>query len=97
MTDTPKGSINADLVYKEVGERKISLTFFPPAKKKYKKAPVYFIISGGGWHTESRESMLDFSKKSEDILRENGYAVVSPDYRVYAEEGITMEEIISDC
>lgn len=97
MTDTPKGCIKADLVYKEVRERKIELTFLPPINKKYKKAPVYFIISGGGWHTERRESMLDFSKKSEDILRKNGYAVVSPDYRVYAEEGITMDHIVSDC
>ncbi len=95
--DTPINNKRSDYVYKEVGGRKISLTFIPPEKEKYEKAPVYFIIPGGGWHYERKEDMLDFSKVSVDALVNEGFATVSIDYRVSAEEGVGMEEIISDC
>jgi len=72
------------------------LTFLPPTQRKYKKAPVYFIIPGGGWHVEERQSMIDFSIKSVDALRREGFAVVSIDYRVCG-EGVVMSEIITDC
>ncbi len=93
----PKSKMQADYIYKSVGDREISLTFLPPKKELYAKAPVYFIISGGGWHAESRESMLDFSKLSVERLRESGYATVSIDYRVVTEPGIVMRDIVTDC
>lgn len=93
----PETDEQADLVYKTVGKREILLTFLPPEKKLYDKAPLYFIISGGGWHSESKDSMLGFSKISVDKLREYGYAVVSIDYRVVTEPDIVMRDIVTDC
>lgn len=94
--DIPKGNIIQDLIYKKTPQRDLMLTFLPPIKEKYEKAPVYFIIPGGGWHTETRQSMLDFSAKSVEYLRNEGFAVVSVDYRVSG-EGVCMREIITDC
>jgi len=93
----PAENAAQDLIYKVVGEQGIALTFLPPLKVCYKKAPVYFLIPGGGWHTENRESMLQFFSLTVKQLREQGFAVVSVDYRV-TEMGphITVEEEISD-
>ena len=94
--DIPKGSRKADLVYKNTPQRELMLTFLPPTEKKYKKAPVYFIIPGGGWHVVTRQSMIDISEISVEELRNEGFAVVSIDYRVCG-EGVVMREIITDC
>lgn len=95
--EIPADNRKQNLVYKAVGERKISLTFLPPTVSIYEYAPVYFLIPGGGWHMEKRSDMLDFAQISVNSLRESGFAVVSIDYRVSEEDGIAMEEIISDC
>lgn len=94
--DIPKGQEKADLVYKSTPQRELLLTFLPPLKQKYEKAPVYFIIPGGGWHVEERQSMIDFSEISVEALRNEGFSVVSIDYRVCGEGGV-MREIITDC
>jgi len=94
--DIPKGSKKSDLVYKNTPQRDLMLTFLPPTEKKYEKSPVYFIIPGGGWHNETRQSMIDFSATSVEALRKEGFAVVSIDYRVCG-EGVVMREIITDC
>ena len=86
----------ADLVYKKTPQRDLMLTFLPPIQKKYDKAPLYFLIPGGGWHVETRQSMLDFSAQSVEALRKEGFAVVSIDYRVRG-EGVVMREILTDC
>ncbi|MGN1081520.1 MAG: hypothetical protein ACI4QV_05465 [Acutalibacteraceae bacterium] len=67
-TDIPKNGEAAELIYKTVGERKIELTFLPPICNIYEKAPVYFVIAGGGWHTEARASMLGHSRISIELL-----------------------------
>ena len=94
--DTPKGNPKQDLVYKNTPQRDLMLTFLPPLQEKYDRAPVYFIIPGGGWHCEERQSMIDFSIQSVENLRKEGFAVVSIDYRVCG-EGVVMSEIITDC
>ncbi len=85
------------LIYKEAEGRRLSLIFLPPLNKLYDRAPVYLIIPGGGWHEESKESMLEFSAASVMSLRKKGFAAVSIDYRVSSESGVGIEEIISDC
>lgn len=95
--DIPKDSRKQDLIYKTIGERELMLTFLPPLNEVYEYAPVYFIIPGGGWYSESRASMFDFSAPSVKALREKGFASVSIDYRTGAEKGIGMEETVSDC
>ena len=94
--DIPKGSIKADLVYKSTPKRELMLTFLPPVNKKYEKAPVYFIIPGGGWHKELRQDIIDFCLDSVESLRNQGFAVVGIDYRV-CNEGIVMNDIIIEC
>lgn len=96
LFDIPVGTAEQTLTYKTVKNRKIDLTFLPPTKRVYDKSPVYFIIAGGGWHAESKEAMLGFSKKSSDMLRDLGWAVVSIDYRVYNIDKVTMNALISD-
>ena len=95
--DIPKGSENADLVYKAVGERKISLTFMPPAIKKYEKAPVYLMIPGGGWEVSERQAMIDILAGSHERLRKEGFAVISIDYRTVKEEDIVIRDVVTDC
>lgn len=97
LLSAPVSNKQADLVYKMTNEKEMQLTFLPPTKKVYAKAPLYFIIPGGGWHSESRKSMIDFSRPSVDVLRENGYAVVSIDYRTISMQGIAMTDIVTDC
>lgn len=94
--DIPKGKIKENLVYKNTPQRDLMLTFLPPTQKKYEKSPVYFIISGGGWHMVKRQDIIDFSIQSVEALRNYGFAVVSIDYRVCG-KGVVMSEIIEDC
>ena len=94
--DVPVGAEAADLVYKRTHNRDLKLTFLPPKTRKYDKAPVYFLIPGGGWHVEDRQTMIDPSMHSVEALRNEGFAVVSIDYRVF-KDGVVMREIIADC
>lgn len=94
--DIPVNNEQKEYIFKEIGEKKLNLLFMPPENDIYDLAPVYFIIPGGGWHMEKKEDMVSCSQKSVDELREKGFAVVAPDYRV-TPEGADMEDIISDC
>lgn len=96
VIDVPTGNNAAELIYKRTASKDLKLTFLPPKKTRYDKAPVYFLIPGGGWHVENRQSMIDFSIQSVEALRNEGFAVVSIDYRVY-KDGVVMREIIVDC
>ncbi|MCR4692535.1 MAG: alpha/beta hydrolase [Firmicutes bacterium] len=86
-----------NFAYKREGERELNLTFLPPERMIYKSAPLYFIIPGGGWHMESRQSMIEFSDESVSVLRKNGFAVVSIDYRVTEDGTTNMYDILEDC
>lgn len=97
LIDIPKGCEEAHLIYKAVGERKISLTFLPPYEKKYETAPVYIMIPGGGWCVSERQAMIDILAVSHEKLRREGFAVVSIDYRTASEETIVMRDIVTDC
>lgn len=94
--DIPKGNGREELIYKTASNKNLMLTFLPPIEKKYEYAPLYFIIPGGGWHSENRQSILDFSCISVQSLREQGFAVVAIDYRVCS-DGVIMQDIITDC
>lgn len=94
--DLPNHSLQGDYVYKDTPQRALKLAFLPPLAKKWDKAPLYFIIPGGGWWEESREGMLNFCRESVEPLRQAGFAVVSIDYRVVP-EGVLLEDILTDC
>ena len=93
----PLDACEQELIYKTVGEKQLHLLFFPPTNKVFDRAPVYFIIPGGGWCESSASAMAGFSRRSSDDLRARGWATVSIDYRVCPSDGIWMDEIISDC
>ena len=93
--DIPK-NYEGEYVFKDTKERELKLSFLPPYEGKYDKAPLYFLIPGGGWHMEVRADMIDFSKESVEEMRRDGCAVVAIDYRVCG-EGVAMQEIIEDC
>lgn len=86
-----------EYVYKKIGDREVYITFFKPSCKVYEKAPVYFNIPGGGWHSATRESAIDFCKKSIHDLRAKGVAVAIIDYRTYNQDKVSMREVIEDC
>lgn len=85
-----------DYVYKVTPQRELQLTFVPPNKAVYDKAPLYFVLPGGGWYVEERLGMLQYAKVSVSALLEAGVAAVTADYRV-TPEGVTLEEIVTDC
>ena len=85
-----------EITYKVIEDRELKMTFLPPTNKKYKNAPLYFIIPGGGWHSAIKESMIEFSQISVDMLREKGFAVASIEYRT-ANDTVKMCDILEDC
>ena len=85
-----------DYVYKVTPQRDLQLTFVPPNKPVYDKAPLYFVLPGGGWYVEERLGMLNYAKVSVGALLDAGFAVVAADYRVTT-EGIFVADIIEDC
>ena len=84
-----------NLIYKTVGETKLDMIFLAPTEKKYDRAPVYFVIPGGGWHSTSAQSMIGFSARSIATLRARGWAVAGISYRLTPHA--VIDEIISDC
>lgn len=94
--EIPVNNLEQEYIFKDTKQRALKLSFLPPLEEKYEKAPVYFLIPGGGWHMEVRADMIDFSKESVEEMRKDGCAVVAIDYRVCG-EGVVMQEIIEDC
>lgn len=86
-----------DLVYKRVDGRELMLTYLPPINESCELSPLYFLIPGGGWHHENRESMFEFSADSVNTLREKGFSTVSIDYRVTSDGRTNMYDILEDC
>ena len=85
-----------DYVYKVTPQRDLQLTFVPPNKAVYDKAPLYFVLPGGGWYVEERLGMMNYAKVSVGALLDKGFAVVAADYRV-TPEGVFVADIIEDC
>jgi len=84
------------LIYKTVGEREIELLFYPPHKAVYDRAPVLFLIPGGGWCISVAESMYGMARSLAETLRENGFAAVAVSYRNHRDDGVMMPAIADD-
>lgn len=91
----PDGS-GQTLIYKRIGDKLLRMSFLPPTQRVYDKAPVCFLITGGGWNSCDRQGMLGFSAISAEKLRAAGFAVTSLDYRIL-QDGADMIAMISDC
>ena len=83
-------------VYKSTPQRELQLTYVKADNNKFDKAPLYFVIPGGGWYVEERLGMLNYARVSVNALLEAGFAVVTTDYRVTT-EGVFLEDIVTDC
>ncbi len=83
-------------VYKNTPQRDLQLTCVQPANKVYDKAPLYFVLPGGGWYVEERLGMLNYARVSVNALLAAGFIVVTTDYRV-TPEGVFLDDIVTDC
>ena len=83
-------------VYKKTPQRDLQLTYVKADNHKFDKAPLYFVIPGGGWYVEERLGMLNYARVSVNALLEAGFAVVTTDYRVTT-EGVFLKDIVADC
>lgn len=86
LTTTPpitKGQVLYGIAYKNG----LTLDLYEPTQRLHTKTPVIFFIHGGAWIGGRKESinMTRFSGAI-NILRESGYAVISPEYTL-AEDG----------
>lgn len=95
--DIPQNDNSADYVYKIAGGKKLSITYIRPKKAVYGKAPVYFLVTGGGWKKSVREDIIEFSQISCDALSEKGFAIVSVEYRLGVYDNVVMRDIVADC
>lgn len=96
MVRIPKDKKEQRLIYKNVGEREIELLFYPPHKAVYDRAPVLFLIPGGGWCMSVAESMYGMARSLAETLRENGFAAVAVSYRNHRDDGVMMPAIADD-
>lgn len=67
--------------YREEYKKDLRLDLYLPTKSVYKKSPVVVFFHGGAWITGAKEA-LNFNrfKVSINQLRNDGYAIVSPNY-----------------
>lgn len=96
MVTIPKDNREQRLIYKTVGEREIELLFYPPHKAVYDRAPVLFLIPGGGWSMSVAESMYGMARSLAETLRENGFVAVAVSYRNHRDDGVMMPAIADD-
>ncbi len=96
LTIPDSTKMSQTLIYKKVGDKVLRMSFYKPTNQVYEKAPVYYLITGGGWNSCDRQGMVGFSGISMDALRRQGFAVTSIDYRIL-QDGVDMNGIISDC
>lgn len=70
-----------NIVYCEIGKRKLNLDAFYNTEKANSKRTAIIIIHGGGWRTGSREQHYPMSQK----LASLGYVCFTPEYRLSTE------------
>lgn len=93
----PTNGSERELLFKIVDQEGLYMNFLPPTEKKHEKAPVLFLICGGGWIDQSRASILSMQKTLVSDLRAEGFAVVASDYRVISDNnGLTIKDCVID-
>lgn len=80
--EMPAGvSYKKNLVYNTVGNQKLYLDVFYPAKKNSKSYPGVLLIFGGGWKSGDRSHNIPVAQR----LAAKGYVAVTADYRLSPE------------
>ncbi|WP_032123509.1 alpha/beta hydrolase [Clostridium amazonitimonense] len=95
ITHIGKGEQYLDLMYKPLGNDGLKLDFYAPLKSEKETWPVIVYIHGGSWAYGNKgfsENLMPLINK----LREEGYALVSIEYRLASEE-IVFPSPVEDC
>ena len=95
------GKRNLDLVYKQVGERKLALDLYYPTNQKADAStphPTIVYTHGGGWAAGSKQGITKGSFKAVfQKLLDQGFAVASVNYRLCGKNGkIIMRDCVID-
>lgn len=93
------GEKKMDIVYKQVGQRKLALDLYYPTKNRAAKCPVIIYTHGGGWAAGSKKGATtgSFAASFKKLL-DLGFCVASVDYRLYSKEGtVCMRDCVVDC
>ena len=96
MITIPQTNAAQRLIFKTVGERAVELLFYPPTNVLYDRAPLLFLIPGGGWCMSVAESMYGMARTLAEKLQEAGFAVAATSYRNHRDDGVMMPAIVSD-
>lgn len=92
----PTRAVAGFLTYKVIDGRELKLFFQPPTTQVYEKAPVIFMIPGGGWtDCDIGGAYAIYNSEVKDIYS-SGFATVTIEYRTTYDK-ISMEKLISDC
>lgn len=90
--------LQADVVYKKVGDESIALDIYGLKGKHYQQAPLLVFIHGGGYVGSGKQEIL---ARLGDIflplLREHGYRVASLNYRLCKVKGPKLIDCSTDC
>jgi PelA/Pel-15E family pectate lyase len=70
-----------NIVYNNIGERKLLLDAFSPSEKSNNLRPAIVIIHGGGWRTGNRAQHYALAQR----LAAMGYVCFTPEYRLSTE------------
>ncbi|MGB7326132.1 MAG: alpha/beta hydrolase [Rubripirellula sp.] len=87
-----------DVIYKQVGSRRLLMDIYQPKTSKFDKAPVIYYVHGGGWAAGSKAGfgsrlMLPVFEQ----LAENGFVCVAVQYRLCKKgSGVLMRDCVTD-
>lgn len=92
------GKRKLDVVYKQVGRRKMQLDLYYSSLKTSEPAPLIIYTHGGGWAAGSRGGVTKglFSPLVQQLLKE-GFAFATVDYRLFNKSGsVAMRDCVID-
>ncbi|WP_395740135.1 alpha/beta hydrolase fold domain-containing protein [Prosthecobacter sp.] len=87
-----------NIVFKQVGEKKLELMLFQPLAKKHDKSPLVVYIHGGGWGGGDRYKVL-----RPDVigvirsLNQEGFTCASIEYRLVDGKPTLASDAVADC
>lgn len=93
------GQQERDIVYKQIGKKKLALDLYYPTKNDSESRPVIIYTHGGGWAAGSKQGAAGglFAAVFKQLL-DQGFCVASVDYRLYSKEGtVCMRDCVVDC
>lgn len=92
------GDINLNVKYKTTKEEDLYLDIYYPSKKaEGKKYPIMLYTHGGGWFNGSKENIVKSPMKDPFLeFVEQGFAVVSINYRLTKHKSVLMRDCVID-